>query len=168
MSGMEVIGLGLGLAGTFAQSNAQRAAGRESAAAARFEAAQLENRKHELEVNESIQRTAADQAEARRTEELTANLETIQAIRSGRGVGLSSPTGQAIFQSTSEDVRRDIGIEKTNILNEADSTRRAAWSAGQEAGMARRKAKYSLYAGNQASSITILSGLGKAASGIRF
>jgi len=168
MSGMEVVGLGLGLVGTFAQASAQKKAGREQAAAARFEAAQLDERQRELRVNEEIQRTSADQSEARRLEELTSNLETIQAIRAGRGVGMSSPTGQAILASTAQDERRDIGIEKSNILNEADASRRAAWQAGQEAGLARRKAKYSLYSSNVQSGITVLSGLSRVASGVRF
>lgn len=167
MSGMEVAGVGLGLLGTFAQAGAQKRAGKEQAAAARFEAAQLDERKKELETNESIQRTAANQGEARRLEELTSQLETINAIRAGRGVSMTSPTGTAIATSIAQDERRDIGIERTNALNEADASRRAAWNAGQEAGMARRKAKYSIYAGNTASSLTILSGLSRAASGFR-
>lgn len=167
MSGMEIVGMGLGLAGTFAQASAQKRAGREQAAAARFEAGQLEERQRELAAAEADQRTAADQAEARRLEELTSNLETIQAIRAGRGVGMSSPTGQAILASTAEDERRDIGIEKSNYLREADSTRRAGWQAGQEAGMARRKGKYSLYSSNVQSGITVLSGLSRVAGGIR-
>lgn len=165
MSGMEVVGLGLGLMGTFAQAGAQRRAGREQAAAARFEAAQLEERRKDQEVNAQIEKTRADQTEARRTEELVSQLETIQAIRAGRGVGLNSPTGQAILTSASEDERQDISIERTGILQESDAWRRAAWNSGQEAGMARRKAKYSMWAANTASTVTILSGLGRAASG---
>ena len=165
MSGLEIVGMGLSLAGTLGQANAQREAARQQAAAATFEAAQLDQRKKELLINEQVQRTAADQREAQRLSELTDSLETIQAIRAGRGVGLSSPTGTAILQSASQDERRDIGIEKTTLLNEADASRRAAWNAGQEAGMARRKAKYSIYAGNTASNLTILSGLGRTFGG---
>lgn len=164
MSGMEMVGMGIGLLGTFAQAGAQRRAGREAAAAANFEAAQLDQRRKEQEINAQIEKTRADQTEARRTEDLVAQLETIQAIRAGRGGGLSSPTGTAILQSASEDERTDIGIERTGILQESDAWRRSAWNSGQESGMARRKAKYSMWAGNASSTVTILSGLGRAAS----
>jgi hypothetical protein len=165
MSGMEVVGLGMGLVGTMMQSSAQSRAGKEQARAARFEAGQLEEKAREQEINASIERTRADQQTARRTEDLNDNLETIAAIRAGRGVGTDSPTGRAIREGVSADERQDIGIERGSILNEADAWRRGAWASRQEAGMARRKAKYSIWAGNTAAATTIVTGIGRAASG---
>lgn len=165
MSGMEVIGLGMGLVGTVMQSNAQARAGKEQARAARFEAGQLEERAREQEINAGIERTRADQNTARRTEDLNDNLETIAAIRANRGVGTDSPTGRAIREGVSADERRDIAIERGGFMSESDAWRRAAWSSRQEADMARRRAKYSIWAGNAAAATTVVTGIGRAASG---
>lgn len=154
MSGMEPILLmaaaGATVGGSALSAAGSSMAGQETARAAEFE-------RQQLEIQSQAQRTAADQAEARRREELTSNLETIQAIRAGRGVGSNSPTGQAILTSAIEEQERDIGIERANYLAKADISRRAAEMAG-------RKAKTSLLAGNLEAGATILGGIGKAAS----
>jgi hypothetical protein len=114
------------VSGTALSATSQIMRGRAEAQAAAFEAEQLK-------VQEQMTRTAAQQEEARRREELTANLETIQAIRAGRGVGEASPTAMAIFDSVTEDEERDIGIARFNYLQRADLARRSAELAGGRA-----------------------------------
>lgn len=121
------------VAGTATKAYGSLMAGQERSAAARFE-------QDQLNIAAQQNRTAALQMEARRTEELTSQLETIQALRAGRNTGAFSPTGRAILSSISEDVERDIQIEKSNLLQKADLSTRAAVMAG-------RKAKTSLLAG---------------------
>jgi hypothetical protein len=67
-------------------------AGAEAKRSADFEAQQLD-------AVEGLQ-TQAAQDEANRRNDLESSLETIQVMRAGRGVGLDSPTGQAILSST--------------------------------------------------------------------
>ncbi len=106
--------------------------GRERSAASAFEAQQFDRQNQEYQ-------TASAQAEARRREELTSSLETIQAIRAGRGVGQGSPTGQAILDNIVQDESRDIRTERLNYLTKSEQARMAA-------SMSRRKAKTSLIA----------------------
>ena len=94
----------------------------------------------QLKIQEQQTRTAAQQAEARRREELTSNLETIQTIRAGRNVGLTSPTGTASMESIIGAGERDILTERINYRSRADALRMGAEMAGNRAG-------YSLLAG---------------------
>lgn len=120
-------------AGTTLQAVGSVMSGREGARAALFE-------QQQLRIQQQTEQTAGAQAEARRLEELTANLGTIQAIRAGRGVGMSSPTGAAILEATASEEWRDAKQERLNHLLKADQSRIAA-------GMAGRKASYSLLSG---------------------
>lgn len=120
-------------AGTALTATSQIIQSREQSKAAAFEADQLRTQEQQY-------RIAAAQDEARRRDELTSNLETIQAIRSGRGVGQASPTGTAILDSITADEERDIGISKLNYLQRADMSRRLA-------GMSEGRARTSLLAG---------------------
>lgn len=122
------------------------AAGQQSAAA------DFESQQYKLQAEQT--RLQATQAETQRREELTANLETIQAIRAGRGVGAYSPTGDAILTSTTEDAMRDMRIERLNLLEKADLSQRAGI-------MAQRKGQTSLLAGNLSAGGEILSTAGK-------
>ena len=106
-------------ASTALSAGSQIMMGREQSKAAAFEAEQLRTQ-------EQNYRTAAAQDEAARRTELTNNLETIEAIRAGRGVGSASPTGQVIEQNVTAAEERDIGIAKLNYLQRADLARRAA------------------------------------------
>jgi type II secretory pathway pseudopilin PulG len=133
--------------GSVASAGATIMQGKAQSEAALFE-------QQQLQIQEQQQRTAAQQAEARRREELTANLETIQSIRSGRGVGLNSPTGMAILSDTSADAQRDILTERSNYLTAADLSSRAATMAG-------RKAQTSLLAGYLGGASDLASGFGK-------
>lgn len=134
MSGMEPLLIGAAVAGGVTQAVGHSMAGREAATSAAFE-------QQQLQVQSQVAKTNADQAEARRREELTSNLETIMAIRAGRGVGSVSPTGEAIYTSAIEDEERNIATERANYLQKADMSRRAAELAG-------RKSRTSLLAGN--------------------
>lgn len=106
--------------------------GRERSNAYKFEADQLQQQ------SDSLKATAA-QVEARRREDLTSSLETIAAIRAGRGVGQGSPTAQAIYGQIVEDESRDIRTERVNYLTKAEQSRMASVAA-------KRKAKTSLIA----------------------
>jgi hypothetical protein len=139
------------LGGTAIQAGAKIMQGREQARAAAFESEQLR-------IKEQAEKTAAAQDETRRRNELTNSLETIQAIRAGRGVGSGSPTGMAIFDSLTSDVERDIAISGSNYATRADLARRSAL-------LSDRKARTSLLAGFADAGATLASGATKAATG---
>jgi hypothetical protein len=137
MSGMEpmlVMAIGSSIAGGATAAYGHHMAGQEASRAAAFE-------QQQLEIQAQTGKVAADQQEARRRDELTSNLETIQAIRAGRGVGSGSPTGEAILTSAIDTQERDIGIERFNYRQKADLFSRAAEMQG-------RKARTSLIAGD--------------------
>ena len=149
MSGMEpllVMSAVSAAAGAGVQAYGSHMAGVETSRAAEFE-------RQQLEIQAQTQHIAADQAEARRREELTSSLEHIQAIRASRGVGSNSPTGTAILTSAIDDEERAIATERFNHMQAADIARRAALMAG-------RKARTSLLAGD----LTAASGLFSTAS----
>jgi len=100
--------------------------GQEESRSAQFE-------QQQLQIQEQSYRTAAAQREAQRRRDLTSAFETIQAIRAGRGVGAGSPTGMAILENVIDTVERDISIEKANLLERADTARRASILAGNRA-----------------------------------
>jgi hypothetical protein len=77
-------------------------AGAEAKRSADFEAQQLDKQSKAFQ-------TQAAQDEANRRNDLESSLETIQSMRSGRGVGLDSPTGQAILTSTTDRAERHHG-----------------------------------------------------------
>jgi hypothetical protein len=99
----------------------------------RAEAGSAQFQQQQLQVQEERYRTAASEKEAQRRRDLTSSLETIQAVRAGRGVGEGSPTGMAILQNAIDSGERDISIERANFLTSADTARRASIMAGQKA-----------------------------------
>ena len=141
MSGMEVA-MAMAVGGSALSARGSIMQGREASMAAQFEQQQLQTQARML-------RTAADQSEARRREETTSAIETIAALRAGRGVGASSPTATAIYDKVIEDSQRDIATERANYMTKADLSSRAAL-------MAERKARYSLLAGNLQAGATLL------------
>lgn len=125
MSGLEPLAAAALIGGTAASAGGQLMAAGEKSAAATFEQQQYEEQSQ-------AQRTAAMQDETVRRRELTSNLETIQAIRAGRGVGGNSPTAMAIYGNaigTSED---DIAASKANYAAKADLSDRAAFLSGRK------------------------------------
>jgi hypothetical protein len=141
MAAMPLLGAGISAFGSIMQGRAQ-------ASAARFEQQQLRRQ-------EQVLRTQASQAEARRREDLTASMETVMALRAGRGVGMGSPTGRAMFESVVEDEERDIRTERLSYLMRADSARMGAVMAGQ-------RARQSLMAGYLGAGSAIVGGFGRA------
>lgn len=121
------------LAGTAVSGFGAIMTGREQARAAEYE-------QQQYAAQAQTERTAAAQVEARRREELVAALGTIQTIRAGRGVGMSSPTGMAILNSTASEQTRDALQERMNLLGKADQSRIASSMAGS-------KARYSMISG---------------------
>lgn len=130
---MGALAIPLAIAGGAVSAVGSVMAGREQSRASAWE-------KQQLNIQSQQASTAAAQSEARRREELTASLETIQAYRAGHGVALDSPTGAAILQGTTEDQERDMRTERLNYLLKSDQSRIAADFAG-------RRARTSLLAG---------------------
>lgn len=151
MSGLEPIMIGALVAGTATAAAGKVMAGYERSAAAEFEGQQYR-------IQEQQNRTAAAQAEAQRRNELTSNMEAIQAIRSGRGVGMGSPTGMAIMSNTISEAENDLMIERANYNQRADLARRAGI-------MSERKSKNSLIAGYLGGVEEIASGVYKGTAG---
>lgn len=121
------------VAGSAATGVSQIMQGQAQSDAAKFE-------QQQYTIQEQQTRTAAEQAEAQRREELVSNIETIQTIRGGRNVGSHSPTGMAILDDTIADAQRELLTERSNYLTKADLASRAAEMSG-------RRAQTSLLAG---------------------
>lgn len=132
MSGAELPIIGL-IVGTAASAGSQIMMGGEQAKAAAFE-------QEQMKIAASQTRTAAAQEETNRRNELTSSLETIEAIRSGRGLSGSSPGGMAVLEGVTNRAERDIGISKGNYAQKADLLDR-------EASMSSSKGSMSLLAG---------------------
>lgn len=160
---MAAAAIPLAIAGGAISATGTAMAGRESSRAAAFEASQLRGQEAELDRQSQEYRIAGAQTEARRREELTSSLETIMAIRAGRGVGEVSPTASAIFESTLSDERRDVRTERLNYLSRSEQARLSARNAGLSAGLAKKRAKTSLLAGYLGAAGDLVS----AASGIQ-
>lgn len=106
----------------------------ERSAAAEFEQQQYAQQAQAM-------RTASLQDETARRRDLTSNLETIMAIRAGRGVGESSPTAMAIYNNAIDKSEEDIAASKANYAAKADLAQRASF-------LSSRKASTSLLAGD--------------------
>jgi hypothetical protein len=146
------------IASTAITAGSQVMQGQARAEAAAFEQQQLLGQQEQLRVQAENTRIAADQAEARRREGLVSNIESIQSIRAGRGVGSASPTGMAILDSIIGNAERDIGTERYNYLAKADQSRMESDNAGLASTMAGRKARTSLMAGYLDAAGTVASG----------
>jgi hypothetical protein len=133
--------------GTVASVGGQLAAGGQKAAAAEFEAQQYAQQAQAA-------KTAALQDETARRRDLTSNLETIQAIRAGRGVGSGSPTATAIYESTISRSEDDIAASKANYAAKADLASRASI-------LSQKKASTSLLAANLGAAETVGSSIFK-------
>ena len=106
--GAAVLGAGANIAGGIA-ANSQ----------AKTEAAQYEQ-------NARLAKTAANQEEVIRREDLLSTLSSVRAIRTSRGLDPSSPTGQAIGERLTLQAERGIGAERLNALNQAQAYRTQA------------------------------------------
>lgn len=129
--------------GTAASAGSQLMAAGQQSAAAEFESQQYAQQAQAA-------RTASLQDETARRRDLTSNLETIQAIRAGRGVGSGSPTAMAIYDSTIDKSEDDIATSKSNYAAKADLASRASI-------LSQRKSSTSLLAGTLGAAGTIAS-----------
>jgi hypothetical protein len=129
--------------GTAASAGSQLVAGGQKAAAAEFESQQYAEQA-------KAAKTAALQDETARRRDLNSNLETIQAIRAGRGVGSGSPTAMAIYDSTISRAEDDIFASKANYAAKADLASRASI-------LSKKKASSSLLAANLGAAETVAS-----------
>ena len=102
--------------------------GRERSRAQAFESQQRTRQEQQF-------RIAGAQAEADRRDRLTSSLETIAAIRAGRGVGEGSPTGLASLEEIASDESRDIRAERLNYLTRAEESRLASRMTRRQSGM---------------------------------
>jgi len=148
MSGLEPLAIAAVVGGSGATAYGQIMQGREQSRAAQMEADQLRTQQQQIAI-------ASAQDETKRRNDLTASLETIQAIRAGRNVGSGSPTGLAILDSAIEDTSRTISAEKLNYATRSDQ-------AGRAALLSDRKSYMSLLSGDLAAGSTILSSGAKA------
>jgi hypothetical protein len=117
--GIGEIALPLLIAGTAASAAGSIMSGNEKATAAEFESQQYAQQAQAAQ-------TASLQDDTARRRDLTSNLETIQAIRAGRGVGASSPTAMAIYNNTIGMSEDDIAASKANYSAKADLAERAS------------------------------------------
>jgi hypothetical protein len=106
--------------------------GKEEERAAGFERWQYGIQQKQLEA-------AASRDEAQRRRELRSSVDTILAIRAGRGVGQGTPTENAILDDITQRAHEDILAQRTSLL-----TRSAV--SGQAAAMAERRGRMAVTA----------------------
>lgn len=158
------IGIGAAVAGGGLKAAGSVMEGRERSRAQAFESESLLGQSADYSRQEQEYRIAAAQTETQRRTELTSSLETIAAIRAGRGVGASSPTGMAIFNNLVQDEERDIRTERLNYLTRAEQSRIAAKNAKTASSLAKRQAKMSLIGGFVGAAADIANTVGKVAN----
>lgn len=117
------------IAGTALSAGGSFMKGREQSMAADFE-------RQQLDVAAQQSRTAAAQTEARRREELNAQIGTLSTIWAGRGVGADSPTSRAIEDAVIAGKESQIMTERTNLLTKADQARMGSSFAARRSEMA--------------------------------
>lgn len=100
------------------------------------QSAALKAQQQQQQQKEQQLRTAAMQDEAARREELVANMNTLDAIRAGRGLSGTSPTALVIKDDATDTASDNMRVSRLNILNGADSARQQAEQAGSAASTA--------------------------------
>lgn len=130
MSGLEIPLL---IGGTALSAGSKLMQAGQQSAAAEFESQQYAQQAQ-------AQKTAGMQEEASRRRELDSNLQAIQAIRAGRGVGASSPTAMAIYDNGIGLAEDDILAARANSAVKADLAQRAS-------SLSARKSQTSMLAG---------------------
>lgn len=128
---------------TATAATGQVMAGQERANAAAFEGQQYRIQQQQYE-------TAAARDEATRREDMRSSIDTIAAIRAGRGVGQGSPTETAILDDITRRGESDIQTNRANLLTRADQSRMAS-------DMSSRRARMALIAGDLGAVSTISS-----------
>lgn len=133
MSGLEPLAIGALVAGTATSAAGSIMAGNEKSAAAQFESQQYQQQAYAAT-------TAGIQDETTRRRQLTSNIESVMAVRAGRGVGAGSPTAMSIYDTGIGQSEDDIQASKANATAKADLATRASY-------LSQRKASTSLLAG---------------------
>lgn len=87
--------------------------------------------KAQYQFNAKSETIAADQDSAARLNDLNSTLSAINAIRTSNGLSMSSPTGMAIAQGTTQKAEAAMGTSRLNYMTKAQSDQFAAWGAGQ-------------------------------------
>jgi hypothetical protein len=141
MSGME-IPIAMMVAGSAVSAGSQIMAGQQQARSAEFEQQQMQREAEVTRIN-------AANSEAAKNREFVSSMNTVEAIRAGRGIGLGSPSSMALLDSSETGNERDIRADKLGYMMKADSFRMGAQMAGE-------KAKYSLLAGYMGAGSTLL------------
>jgi hypothetical protein len=129
MSGMEIpVALAAAGAGTTAYGTISSANAQEKGKQASLMAAQEQSNAQNFEAGQyDIQgkriRSAAAADEAARRTDLESSLETIDAMRAGRGLSLDSPTGRAISNNVTAVGERNIATRRPNSRGARRATR---------------------------------------------
>lgn len=105
MSGMEILGAGLTVAGAATKAFSERRQGQAQKAALDYQAQQQRAQAEYTQI-EGLQ------DEAGRRNALTSSLNTMNALVAERGVGMGSPTSQAITTGVIDRGERDIASAK--------------------------------------------------------
>jgi hypothetical protein len=119
MSGLEPLAIAALVGGTAASAGSKLMAAGQQSAAADFESQQYA-------AQADAAKTASLQEETVRRRDLVSNLETIAAIRAGRGVGSGSPTAMAIYGNSIDRSEDDIATSKANYASKVDLANRAS------------------------------------------
>jgi hypothetical protein len=101
--------------------------------ASQYSAAKAEAKQYEQNARNAM--IAADQRQGERMRDLQSTLSSIDALRTGRGLDPTSPTGVAIRERVDTDAQRAIGIDRTNALQQSSANYNAA-TAAKSAGKA--------------------------------
>jgi len=129
MGGMEVVGVGLTVAGAFLNAKNQRLQGRAQRNALQYKAQQQRAQAEYVNIQEKT-------AEAGQRDTLATSLEQISALQAGRGVGMASPTVGAINENIVDRAERDIASNKLTFEAKKDALRSGAQLAEQEGELA--------------------------------
>lgn len=105
MSGMEIVGAGLTVAGGIMKANATQKQAKAQATAQRYQADQMR-------IQAEYDRIAQTQDEGTRRYNLARSMEAIGAVQAGRGIGVSSPTPVAIAGNVVDRGEMDIATGK--------------------------------------------------------
>lgn len=126
MSGMEIVGMGLTVAGGLMKANATRQQSKAQATAQRYQAQQLQ-------IQSEYDKIAETQDEATRRLNLGRSLESINAVQASRGVGMASPTVQAISSDVVDRGERDIATGRLTAGAKIERERSQAGLLQQQA-----------------------------------
>jgi hypothetical protein len=169
MSGAEIplamtaVSAGASLFGTASSAGAQGRQKQATLMAAQEQAAAHEFEGRQLDLQGKRIRSAGAVDEAARRIDLESSLQTIEALRAGRGLDPDSPTGRAITAGATERGEKNILTSKTNYALQAANSE-------LQGELSRRKARFTLMAGEAGAAAiddqidaTWASGIGKVA-----